>query len=129
MPGDPDYATAPARIARRQEVDALLGAWVGQRSVDQAVEALSSAGVPVAPIRTYADAAADPHVDARDMLQTVAQPGGDEAPITGPAAKLSRTPIGVRRGAPALGGDTEEILDELGVSSERRSALRASRVV
>ena len=78
---------------------------------------------------TYGEAARDPHVLARDMLQDTAQPGGESIPLTGPAAKLSRTPTRVRSGAPALGAHTDELLEELGVSAERRQALRDAGVV
>ena len=45
---------------------------------------------------TYAEAARDPHVRERDMLQDAAARGRQRAPITGPAAKFSRTPPRVR---------------------------------
>jgi formyl-CoA transferase len=126
---DPDYATTPSRIARRAEVDLLVARWAAERTVEQAVDALVESGVPAAPVMTYGEAARDPHVLARDMLQDAAQPGGEVVPLTGPAAKLSRTPTRVRSGAPALGAHTDELLEELGVSAERRQALRDAGVV
>jgi len=126
---DPRYATNLARIERRAEVDALLADWIAPRSVAAAVEDLLAAGLAAAPVRSYAEAAADPHVRARDMLQWVPQQDGASAPITGPAAKLSRTPIRVRSGARALGADNEAILSELGLSDAEIAALRESGVV
>jgi crotonobetainyl-CoA:carnitine CoA-transferase CaiB-like acyl-CoA transferase len=41
-----------------------------------------------------------------------------------PAARFSRTPAGIRHGAPALGEHTEEVLAELGYSLEEIAALR-----
>ena len=120
----PDYSTAPARLARREKVDALLGDWTATRSVAQAVAELGEAGVPAAPVRTYAEAANDPLVEARDMLQNVEQADGRSAPITGPAAKLSRTPTRIRSGAPSLGQHTDEILEELGLPRDARQRLR-----
>jgi formyl-CoA transferase len=109
----PDYATTEARLRRRREVDALLGAWAGQRSVAAFVESFAELGIPAAPVRTYAEAAADPHVEARDMLQPATAAAGS-APLVGPAAKLSRTPTRVRSSAPELGQHNEQILAELG---------------
>jgi formyl-CoA transferase len=123
----PDFATAPARIARRREVDALLADWVRERPRAEVVERFAEAGIPAAPVRSYAEAARDPLVAEREMLQTVAQPcaegGTAGAPITGPAAKLSRTPARVRQGAPALGQHADEILRELGYDDEAIRAL------
>jgi formyl-CoA transferase len=80
-------------------------------------------------VRTYAEAARCPHTLERDMLQEVAQEDGKLAPITGPAAKFSRTPTRIRSGAPALGADTENILAELGIDADARKRLRESGVV
>jgi formyl-CoA transferase len=121
---DPGYAQAPARIARRREVDQLVADWARTRTVESALAALIAAELPAAKVQTYAEAAHDPAVLARDMLQTAGGPGASDVPVTGPAAKLSRTPLAVRSAAPALGAHNDEILNELGISEERRRQLR-----
>jgi formyl-CoA transferase len=127
---DPRYATTVARIERRAEVDRVLADWIASRSVANAVAELLAAGLPASPVRSYAAAAADPHVRERDMLQWVPQPEADApAPITGPAAKLSRTPTRVRSGAPALGAHNHEILAELGLSDAEIQGLRRGGIV
>jgi formyl-CoA transferase len=120
---DPDYSTVAARLGRRDEVNGMMADWLGRHRVAEAVEILTGAGVPAAPVRSYAEAARDPHVAAREMLQPARQPGGLTAPITGPAPKLSRTPLRVRSAAPALGQHTDEILAELGLDGAARRRL------
>jgi formyl-CoA transferase len=126
---DPRYATTAERLARRDEVDALLGAWLAERSVAEADARFRAEGLPLAPVRSWADAAGDPHVAERDMLERVPVDGAGALPVAGPAAKLSRTPTRVRRGAPALGADTDAILAELGVGPDERRRLRADGVI
>jgi crotonobetainyl-CoA:carnitine CoA-transferase CaiB-like acyl-CoA transferase len=126
---DPDYTTAAARLAHRGEVDALVAEWAAARSVAEATALLTAASIPAAPVRTYSEAARDPHVAERDMLQRVSHAEGGEIPVTGPAAKLSRTPTRVRGPAPALGQHTDEILTELGIDADRRRALREEGIV
>jgi formyl-CoA transferase len=126
---DPRYATTAARIARRAEVDALFAAWLAPQPIEQALAVLLGAGLPAAPVRTYAEAAADPHVRERDMLQPVAQSDGSVVPITGPAAKFARTPVAVRSGARALGADDDAILGEAGLDAAAIAALRRDGVI
>ena len=125
---DPGYATTMPRLARRETVDGLVRDWAAERTVAEAEALLLEAGLPCAIVRTYADAAADPHVRERDMLQE-ADVEGTRLPLTGPAAKFSRTPTRVRTGPPALGADTDEILEALGVSEEERARLRRKGVI
>jgi formyl-CoA transferase len=125
----PDYATTQNRVARRGELNALVSAWVGPLTVREVVARLEAEGLPASPVRTYAEAVRDPHVLERDMLQTVRLENGAEAPVVGPAAKLSRTPVRVRTAAPALGAHSDEILAELGLDSAERARLREQGVV
>ncbi len=129
LANDPAYANAPARIARRREVDQLVADWARARSVDAALAELVAADLPAVKVQTYAEAARDPAVLARDMLQTPSGPAGSAVPVTGPAAKLSRTPLRVRSAAPALGAHEDEILDELGIAPERRRRLREQGIL
>ncbi|MBM4384005.1 MAG: CoA transferase [Deltaproteobacteria bacterium] len=126
---DPGYATTAARLARRAQVDALVADWMAERTVAEAEAALLAEGLPIAPVRTYAEAARDPHVADREMLQATTVEGNPRIPVVGPAAKFSRTPVRVRSGAPAIGAHNEEILAELGVDASERAELKKSGVV
>jgi len=126
---DPAYASAAARLARRDAVDGLVADWMARRSVAEAVAQWVAAGLPIAPVQSYEEAARDPHVREREMLQEVDVEGRRRVPIVGPAAKFSRTPTSVRSGAPALGAHTDEILAELGVDPDERDSLRRDRVI
>jgi crotonobetainyl-CoA:carnitine CoA-transferase CaiB-like acyl-CoA transferase len=50
-------------------------------------------------------------------------------PLTGSAAKSSRTPIRIRTSAARLGEHTEEILEELGIGAAERNNLRATKII
>jgi formyl-CoA transferase len=125
---DPGFSTALPRLARRETVDALLRDWFAQRTVADAEQKLVAAGLPFGRVRTYAEAAANPHVRERDMLQTT-EVEGAPLPLTGPAAKFSRTPTRIRSAPPALGAHTDEILEALGVTPGERAQLRDDGVI
>ena len=125
---DSRYATNADRLERRDEVNALVGEWTAQRDVDDAVGQFAEAGIPAAPVKTYGEAAESAIVRERDMLQSVPVEGNPGVPVQAPVPKFSRTPIGVRHGAPALGADTEEILRELGFEEGELRSLRTEGV-
>ncbi len=98
---DERFASFAGRVEHRDELDALLGAWIGERSSNEVLEAFEEAHAAVAPVYAVRDLAADPHVVARDMLPPV-----DGVPVQGLVARFSETP-----GRP---GDRAPALDEHG---------------
>ena len=120
----PSFATREARSANRDVCNMMLGGWMAERTRAEAIATLGGQGLPIAPVQTFVQAAQDPHVLERDMLQPTVVQGSVEIPITGPAVKFSRTPTSVRRAAPALGEHTEEVLAELGVDAETLRRLQ-----
>ena len=114
LANDPALADNAGRVARVAELDQAIGAWTATRSVDEVLAALDQASVPAGRIYTVADIAADPHYQARGMLQTVTLADGTSLAVPGIVPKLSRTPGGHRRNAPTLGQDTDAVLGALG---------------
>lgn len=121
---DPRYATLNERLNHRSDVDRLLADWCAAHSVADVVTAFEAQGLPATRVNTYAEAAAEPHVATRDMLQSTLLHDGTRAPLVGPAAKFSRTPTRVRAAAEPLGASTAAILAELGYDAARIAQLR-----
>jgi len=133
--GEPDladhesFATRSERIINREPCNILLSNWFASRTQEEAVSTLREAGLPIAPVNTYPQAAQDPHVLERDMLQQTTHQNGATAPITGPAVKFSRTPTRVRSCAPEVGEHNAEILESIGLDAKAQQALSASGVI
>jgi crotonobetainyl-CoA:carnitine CoA-transferase CaiB-like acyl-CoA transferase len=90
--------------------------------------ALLRGRVPVAPIYTVAEALADEHAQAREMVVEVAHPVFGTLRQVGSPIKIA----GVRpdyRAASPLGADTDAILDEAGIAAAERARLRADHVI
>ena len=129
LAGDPALADNAGRVARVAELDAAIGAWTAQRSVDEVLAALDAASVPAGRIYTVANIAADPHYRARGMLAEVHMDDGSRLTVPGVVPKLSATPGSHRRNAPTLGQDTDALLTEMGLTATQIQALRARGVV
>ena len=98
-------------------------------SVEQVLTALDKAEVPAGRIYTVADIAADPHYQARDMIQHVQMDDGTSLAVPGIIPKLSRTPGSHRRNAPTIGQDTEAVLQDIGLTPEQIQALKDKGIV
>ena len=107
---DPDLAHNDGRAARADELDAVIGEWTGARDREAVIRILGKAGVPVGKIYSVADIAADPQYRSRDMILDIEDRDGNALKVPGIVPKLSATPGGVRRRAPALGEHNTEIL-------------------
>lgn len=129
MGRDSRYVTNEDRLAHRSEVDSLVANWCSERTKQEVVSVIDAAGIVISSVNTFADAAQDPHVLERDLLQETRLVDGSFAPLTGPAAKFSRTPVKVRHGAPLPNQHTDEILAEVGVTREQLDALRAAGII
>jgi formyl-CoA transferase len=120
---DPALADNTGRVLRVAELDAAIGQWTAAHSVDEVLAALDAASVPAGKIYTVADIAADPHYQARGMIQQVQMDDGSTLSVPGIVPKLSRTPGSHRRNAPNVGQDTLAVLREVGLTPVQIQAL------
>ncbi|WP_313295671.1 CoA transferase [Diaphorobacter sp.] len=125
----PDLASNAGRVARIAEIDAAIGAWTVQRTVQDVMDALGAARVPAGKVYTAKDIAEDPHYKARDMLLTQTTRDGYSVTVPGVIPKMSGTPGGVRSSAPGLGDDTDAVLAEAGLTPEQIALLRSKGVI
>lgn len=129
LANDPMLGDNTGRVARVEEIDQAIEAWTLHQSVDDVLQALDSVSVPAGKIYSIADIANDPHFAARGMLQEITMTDGSNLKVPGVVPKLSVTPGQHRRNAPDLGQDTDDILKEMGLTSEQIQILKASGIV
>jgi crotonobetainyl-CoA:carnitine CoA-transferase CaiB-like acyl-CoA transferase len=106
---DPELATNPGRVARREEVDGAIAAWTRTLAAATIVERLVAAAVPASTIYTVADMAADPHYAARGLFERLPV-GGRDVAFPAPGPRLSRTPARSEWAGRELGADTRAVL-------------------
>ncbi len=98
----PDFATNVERLARRQDLSAVICAATRQWSRDELLAALERAGVPAGPINTVAEAFADPQINARAMLLEMADDNGGIIPGVRLPVRFSRSSLAETRPSPQL---------------------------
>ena len=85
--------------------------------------------MPAGRVYTAKDIYEDPHYRARDMIVSQHTRDGYDVDVPGIVPKLLGTPGSIRRAAPHLGDDTDEVLRGMGLSEEKIAALRARGIV
>ena len=120
---DPRFATRGLRLLHRAVlIEAIEKTTAGETRAHW-LDRLDAEGVPSGPINSYAEALADPHALARQMVVDLVHPGAGPIKALGIPVKLSETPGAVDRAAPLLGQHTAEILTELGYTDAEQRAL------
>jgi crotonobetainyl-CoA:carnitine CoA-transferase CaiB-like acyl-CoA transferase len=115
---DPALARNDGRVARVSEIDAAIESWTSVRSIDEVIQVLEAAGVPVGRIYTVADIANDPQYLARDMIVQTHDAHGRALKVPGIVPKLGDTPGRMRTPAPLLGEHTDTVLRSSGWPSQ-----------
>jgi crotonobetainyl-CoA:carnitine CoA-transferase CaiB-like acyl-CoA transferase len=113
---------------RARQIDAVYGLLAGtfrERSTQEWLQLLRKLGIPAAPLRTPDELFEHPHLHAIGFFETVDSPHG---PLRFPGVPtwFSRTRGRVAGPAPALGANTREVLEELGLPAEATKPARAS---
>jgi crotonobetainyl-CoA:carnitine CoA-transferase CaiB-like acyl-CoA transferase len=122
---NPDYATDTLRVRNRASLVARIEEITVQQPREHWLARFDAAGIPCGPINDYAEAFADPHIRARDMIVEIDHPTLGRMKTLGAPVKMSETPPIVARRAPLLGEHTRAVLVEAGFSEEEIAVLTA----
>jgi crotonobetainyl-CoA:carnitine CoA-transferase CaiB-like acyl-CoA transferase len=126
---DPCFRTNAERIKRRPEVDAIVGAFIKERTLAENIAFFEEAGVTAGPVYDIAQFLEDPHVRDRGIVVDAPDDEMGETPMHAPVPRLSRTPGVLRTPAPTIGQHNDEIYGRIGYAAERRADLRQRKVI
>ena len=127
---DPRFKDDLARGDNGEALSAIMQTWCDTRTTAEALAALEANRIPAGPVYTPQQALDDKHVKDAKFMHPMDFPGAaNPVPVLQEPVKLSRTPLTIRRRAPALGEHTDQILLELGYDAAQIRKLREDRVV
>jgi crotonobetainyl-CoA:carnitine CoA-transferase CaiB-like acyl-CoA transferase len=121
---DARYATAAARLARRDELDALVVGFTAPLSMEEVERRLQAALVPASGVHNSPEAVRDPQLAQRGHFVTVPHPTKGQSVVEASRFRLSRTPACLEAPAPTFGDSTQWVLETvLGYDDERIAEL------
>jgi len=126
---DPALARNDGRAAQMEKIDAAIGQWTSRFSQEEVLKEMEKAEVPAGRIYSAADIAADPHFQARGMIESIVASDGEPLKVPGIVPKLSATPGRIRTAAPKLGEHTGDVLRELKYSALEIEQLKKDGVI
>src|SRR6267142_866867 len=110
LTADERFASNPDRVKHDDELTALIEGVLASRTPDQVVARLDAAGIASARLRTPAEFAGHPQLEARDRWREAGTPAGPVRtllpPVTVPGREAAMGAV------PALGQHTESVLAE-----------------
>jgi len=127
---DSRFTTNPKRSENYRELKPIITEWSKKKTVEEILNILINAGVPVGEVNTIDKIVDDPNIKLREMIVEVEHPLAGKVKITDTPIKLSLTPGKVEKASPLLGEHTEEVLGELlGFSKKEIEGLKKEGVV
>ena len=127
---DPRFTSNSLRVLNRTELVPLMEQVFKTRSKTDWLRTLEAAKVPCGPINNLAEVFADPHVQARQMINHWTHSLGGEMDLVASPLKLQGTPVRRDRPPPTMGQHTDEVLHEvLGLDEAALAALRAQKII
>jgi len=132
LANDERFATAEARRANWRLLRDVIGRWLDDfPSVDAALEVLTKARLPCAPVLHPSEVIAAPQLAERKFFPALPHPARGEVRVTASPYHLDGDPVQPARRAPyRVGEHTRDVLENLlGYDEKRIAALLASRAV
>ena len=128
LEGDPRFVSNQLRIENAGALTDILQERLRGQSSEFCISRLRASGVLCGPVQDYAAVFEDPQVLHANLVASMNHPAAGALQLLAPPFQLSggRSPL---RAPPLLGQHSEEILSELGLSSEDIDGLVSGDVV
>ncbi|MFH0823709.1 MAG: CoA transferase [Pseudomonadota bacterium] len=126
---DPKFSTIEARSGNARELVALFDERFAAKPRNEWLDILEAAGCIATPVQTPLQVANDDQALANDYFINFEHPDHGPTKMVGFPWDFSDTPASCRRPAPEHGAHTEEILTEIGYTTERIEELRNDKVI
>lgn len=127
---EPWFTSGAERAKHADELDAMVGGWIGQHPLEEVVREFEAAEAAVAPIYDIRHIMADPQFRALETITTVPDPELGPLKMQNVMFRLSETPGCIKWAGRAPGADNADVYQGmLGLDDARMADLKARGVI
>lgn len=126
---DPRFQSVADRMQNAKAMTDLIGGFVAQMATAELTARLEAEDVPHARVLTREEVPANEQVVANGTLTTFEDPRAGKMRVARNPARFDGEHLPIRRHAPSLGEHTDEVLRELGRTSDEIAKLRADAAI
>lgn len=127
---DPKFEDEYMRWENQKELDQHMSEWTINYTDYEVMHMLQNVGVAAIPSMCAEEILSDPHSEARGIFTKVQHPVLGEKTVVMPPWRFSETPASIRKAAPLLGENNDEIFGGLlGMSAEEIQALKEAKII
>ncbi len=120
---EPWFETGRGRAQHADQLDAMVGGWIGDRDLDEVVSQFEKASAAVAPVYDIADIFEDPQYQALDSITTINDEDLGPIRMQNLMFRLAATPGAIKWSGRGIGADNKAIYGELGIDAAELAEL------
>jgi crotonobetainyl-CoA:carnitine CoA-transferase CaiB-like acyl-CoA transferase len=126
---DERFATPHSRLEHREVLNQILAEEFGKRTRDELMAFAEEHRVTIGPVYNIVDIVGDDHYKARNSVVEMVDDDGSTVVMPHPVPRLSKTPAVIRRAAPAIGQDNDDVYGGIGFTADQIAELAEQGVI
>src|SRR5690606_7015992 len=126
---DPRFANEQERLRNRSALDALLNETFSTRTSEEWVALFEANGFVISPVNGLREALGHAQIAANEIVVTAEHEAAGPVKLVGTPMTFEHWRLQPRRPPPVLGRHTDEVLSELGYTSQQIESLRKDGVI
>jgi len=126
---DPRFLTNSDRLNNQDDLDKPISKFIKKYNRDEVLNIFSKEGITVGPVLDISEIIEHPYIHDREILIDHYNKEYGNILMHQAFPRLSKTPGKVRHSAPLLGGDTDDVLKEIGISDKQINILRKKKII
>ena len=126
---DPRFLTNSDRLNNQDDLDKPISKFIKKYSREEVLNIFSKEGITVGPVLDISEIIEHPYIKDREVLIDHYNKEYGNVLMHQAFPRLSKTPGKIRHSAPSLGGDTDLVLKEIGISEKQIQMLRKNKII